>query len=522
MSIRQKIVKKGAAAIYVVIFTATLLSIIALSFVRLMLSEMSRTTNYSLSQSALNSALAGIEDAKIVLLRYQNCMNARSTDASGHITYNYKIDGNPVNCEDLVKAFTADVENTAKDCDAVSKLLGYNISNHETIIQTQSQNSDVAESAKSYDQAYTCVRVSAKNRNYLTTLAPKYPTKIVPIRTISDADTNSVNRIVLSWFSRKNLADASTPAGAIKSSYHSYKDSSLTMSGKITFNNMFRPYADYKNAFNSLPTVPSTIQATLIQSARTFSLDEFYAASGSRTNRGTITLRPTKENGVYSNLDIDSPSNAIKDYSNHIYGSNECGSGSNCFSYRGGPFALSSTKSHNTPLDVFCYTNDGINTPNGYACTADIYVPRPIAHNGSDTRNFTTFFLVLNLPYDAPDTEVSVELKSCKYDSSSIYTDSEDGCKSVDFANVQPIVDSTGRANDLFRRVEARVELIDTYFPIVSYALAADGTEDDEGNIEKDFYVTNNCTYQESKWDSTADAVDAKELTACDDSGKIW
>ena len=89
MSIRQKIVKKGAAAIYVVIFTATLLSIIALSFVRLMLSEMSRTTNYSLSQSALNSALAGIEDAKIVLLRYQNCMNARSTDVNGHITYNY-------------------------------------------------------------------------------------------------------------------------------------------------------------------------------------------------------------------------------------------------------------------------------------------------------------------------------------------------------------------------------------------------------------------------------------------------
>ncbi len=69
MSIKQTIVKKGAAAIYVVIFTATLLSIIALSFVRLMLSEMSRTTNYSLSQSALNSALAGIEDAKIVLLR---------------------------------------------------------------------------------------------------------------------------------------------------------------------------------------------------------------------------------------------------------------------------------------------------------------------------------------------------------------------------------------------------------------------------------------------------------------------
>ena len=76
--------KKAAASIYIVIFTTTLLGVIALSFTRIMLAESLRTTNYSLSQSAYNSAQAGIEDAKIVLLRYQNCINfGKYSDSTG-------------------------------------------------------------------------------------------------------------------------------------------------------------------------------------------------------------------------------------------------------------------------------------------------------------------------------------------------------------------------------------------------------------------------------------------------------
>jgi hypothetical protein len=50
--------RKAAASIYIVIFTTTLLGVIALSFVRIMLSESLRTINYSLSQSAYHSSLA--------------------------------------------------------------------------------------------------------------------------------------------------------------------------------------------------------------------------------------------------------------------------------------------------------------------------------------------------------------------------------------------------------------------------------------------------------------------------------
>ena len=53
----------------------------------------------------------------------------------------------------------------------------------------------------------------------------------------------------------------------------------------------------------------------------------------------------------------------------------------------------------------------------------------------------------------------------------------------VSFRGVQPSVDSTGRANDLFRRVEARLQLGDDFpYP--------EGVVDIDGNICKDFSVT--------------------------------
>ncbi|MDO5481354.1 MAG: hypothetical protein Q4F60_03360, partial [Candidatus Saccharibacteria bacterium] len=69
----------GAASFYVVVFTTTLFTVITMSFIRLMVYETTRTINNDLSNSAYDSALAGVEDAKIALLKYQSCINAGKT-----------------------------------------------------------------------------------------------------------------------------------------------------------------------------------------------------------------------------------------------------------------------------------------------------------------------------------------------------------------------------------------------------------------------------------------------------------
>ena len=491
MSTKEAKTKKGASAIYVVIFTATLLSVISLSFVRLMLSESARTTNYSLSQSAYNSALAGIEDAKIVLLRYQNCINGGATDIE-------LADESTISCQDYINALND--KDSANDCDLVNRLLYGESDRHETLIQTKSGSTEVSGIAEAFDQAYTCVKVSRKNKNYLTTLTRNYPTKIIPIRTENGDETDSINRIVINWFSRKNLETVRGTSGSIDTTKYHLFSSSPRMEGRITANNNFHNTTfeedKYKNTFNEDTVVPSVVQATLIQTAEEFRLSQFYSTdSNGRTDRGTITLRSTTEN-MYSTSE--------ENYSNHIDSS---------------PFANSARKSQNTPLDVKCYLDNNIETASGYACNTDIYVPRPVPTNGNGKRNYTTFFLVLSLPYGDPETEVSVELKSCENPNDQIYG-SDSTCHSVDFANVQPMVDSTGRANDLFRRIEARIELIDTYFPIVNYALTVEDPDSDDDDVRKDMYVTKNCKHQESIWDNATKIVDNSGPKNCSNAAE--
>jgi hypothetical protein len=108
----------------------------------------------------------------------------------------------------------------------------------------------------------------------------------------------------------------------------------------------------------------------------------------------------------------------------------------------------------------------------GYACTVTITLPQAVGQS-DDTRNA---YLRLTPLYNATHFRVTLGQGAL-------------------FDGVQPSIDSTGRANQQYRRVDSRVDLIDTSFPF------PEATVDLSGNLCKDFTITDaasdfktNCT----------------------------
>lgn len=131
--------------------------------------------------------------------------------------------------------------------------------------------------------------------------------------------------------------------------------------------------------------------------------------------------------------------------------------------------ALASQQDPNQPFKINC---DEKNTD--YACKVTLQVKDYFAAN---TGAANAFLIVSNTYNDGLDNDFSVALKN--------------GGKTVKFNGAQVTVDSTGRANQLVRRVEARIDPADLGFPVPEYALQFGGEGDDA--LSKAFYITNNC-----------------------------
>lgn len=379
----QRSRERGAVSLFVVIFAALLMTVVTVGFIQLMVKEQQQATSSDLSQSAYDSAQAGVEDAKRLLLLNQSCKNGTASAA--------------VNCTAVAAALTPSVGSSETDCNTLSKsgLVGDN--NDETIIQ-QSETDNAA----ALDQAYTCVKVEINTDDY------KGQVEVNGSDLVSIAGVSTFDRVELSWFSRDDVSSSTT---------------SSTIGFPSEVSSVSLPPVGSRWGVN----YPALMRTQLLQLGDNFKLNDFNdSASGNRSNANTLFLYPSQVGSSTKSFALDA--------------------------------RRSST---NAPQLVRC-VNSFVNAE--YACTVTIALPSPIDGNISQ-RNA---YLRLSGLYNG--AHYSLRLKN--------------GSEYVKFSGVQPQVDSTGRANDMFRRIKARVELKGDF----SYPEAA---IDMQGNLCKNFTVTN-------------------------------
>lgn len=400
--------KSGAASFYIVAFSTLILMVIATSFAAVIISEVTRTSNDDLSQSAYDSALAGIEDAKLAFYSYQNCL---LNDADG--------------CESIINL----MENPKleEECEVVELILG----RPGNIVESNVGNN--------MEQEYTCVTMDTTPPDYRAELSAKNMVKVMRAK-FDGVDASDIKYVKISWFSNKD-------------------DKNLNWKNKSSF----------RSLSGSAPT-PPTISLALVQTSKKFTLADFETSRNGQTDRGMVYLMPSNTSGGNDfGADVWTKSN------NKAY--------------------------QNTPYKVFCSDNPDAE----FVCSATFALPEPV---GGD-RNNDTFMFVVGLPYGKPDTDFALEFFCgsgvCNPE---IRQAAETGevasgdAKQAFLKDVQIEVDSTGRANDLYRRVVTRLESMDDFALSIMGPLELLG---DTGSValeknepvtcEWNFGGTGNCDY---------------------------
>jgi Tfp pilus assembly protein PilX len=389
--------QSGAVSLFVVVFFMLLVTVVTISFLRLMLSDQQQASNNDLSQSAYDSAQAGVEDAKRALLKYKQDCNA-----------------NPASCNGLATALGTDECNAALNGISGTGARGPNGKTDEIMVQQSVSGGDTT-----LDQAYTCVTIKLETEDYVGNLAANQ-SQLVPLISASAFD-----RVRVEWFSLEDLTSTGSSAA-------------LSLAG-IGSNGQ-----PLYNQGNWPLNRPALMRAQLMQFANNYTLAGFDSVSGSQSNGATMFLYPT------SQPNIGERSFAAFDQR------------------KNNPADDPDPKDRlTTPTPISCSTS--LNA-GGYACSAVMVLPQPIgAANPADR----TAFLRLAPFYNA--SHFRVTLWNGPVSAAAV---------PVMFKGVQPAIDSTGRANDLFRRVMSRVDLYDTTFPY------PEATIEVTGDFCKDFAVT--------------------------------
>ena len=384
----------GAVSLFVVIFTAILLTGITVGFTILMLSDQERATDNDLSQSARDSAEAGIEDAKRVLAQFNACQ----LDASAS-----------TNCGDIITAVSSG------RCNTISRALGETGEAERKVLQSEGD--------QQLDQAYTCVTINPDTDAFVGQTRDESDMRFIPLQ-----GTEAFDTVEISWLDRSDVPD---DANFSVSREGSGADSriSLPRSGEDWRGGSVLRVGVVRHGEENINV------RQVDDSARTAF---FYAGTGTQTDF----------NLTDSSLDAHKP----------IYNDPEENE------------AVVPTDARNVVHQAGCEgvgTNGRLNRDGGYLCKTTIRVKE----NADQTDKV---YLTLASMYRA--TSFSIVLKN------SAQPDSE-----IKFQGVQPEIDATGRANDVFRRVVARVEAVGG--ESAPFPRAAVGSS---GSLCKSFTVTDN------------------------------
>lgn len=368
--------QSGVVSLFAVLFTTLLLTVLTVGFMRIMVQEQKQAQNQDLSQSAYDSAMSGVEDAKRAI---KACRNG---DAGACLALN------------------------AKKCSTIQDagIVGSVGATETTIKSNTGTETDL-------NQAYTCVVVDMQTTDYLGNLEEGQSITI-PLHM-----TGAFSEVSVEWMHKDGTSGGATYSGGGVD----------TLSGPMTSGDLQSLPA--KNAWSASAPSLMRVLAVLPSAADSVSYSDLEAASS------TVFLRPA------NNVDNAATSNTVVGV--------------------GGPRAELDGGAATMPSVVACSKEAFDN--GGYACHATLRLMSGEVPAGSNVA-----FLRLTSLYKATSYRVTV------------------GDASIYFDGVQPKVDSTGRASDVFRRVSARLNTGAT----LDDALLPSTAVSTSGSLCKDFYLS--------------------------------
>ena len=376
--------ESGAVSLFLVVFAMLLITVVTLSFIRIMIADQQQASVSDLSKSAYDSSLAGVEDAKRALIYYRTV--CATTDVVGCAAAKATIDSN--SCNQSLTTVFSDLT-----------------PNKEVLVQNTQLPADV----NGYNQAYTCVKMKLETPDYLGTVQAN-TSKLIPLKS-----TALFNTVTVEWYMSTDLGSTGTALSLIPNSA------------------VIKPLYQQTNWPSNRP---SLLRVQLMQFGSNFTVGSFDAASSSATNSNAKTLFLYPSSAPVGTVP------PINDVANFNSDNRQIKTGA--------------------PQPIKCVSN--LNA-GGYACTVTITLPQAVGQ----TDNSRNAYLRLTPMYNA--THFRVTLGS--------------PASGILFDGVQPSIDSTGRANQQYRRVQSRVDFVDTSFPFPEAAI------DVTGNLCKDFIVTN-------------------------------